>query len=251
MNVHKYIMEKIEKEKALIFSVIDPLDYSDYETMIKTIKNANEADVDAIVIGGSIGVQGKYLDDIIKDVKSFCSLPIILFPGNIGTISPFADAIYFLSLLNSRNPYWITRAQMLASPVIKKMNIEALSVAYLVVEPGGTVAYVGEADVLPRNNLKVASAYAMAAEMIGFKYIFTDAGSNAERHIPLPFIRAVRKATTLPYIVAGGIKEPEQAMEIIKAGADIVQIGTAFELDNAKERIKSFVKSVKEAGRKK
>ncbi|MEM4295444.1 MAG: geranylgeranylglyceryl/heptaprenylglyceryl phosphate synthase [Candidatus Anstonellales archaeon] len=249
-KVAEYIKERLEKQGAMIFSLIDPLDYKNEEEIFRTAKNLNEGNVDCILIGGSIGVQGHYLDEIIKGIKSISSIPIILFPGNIGTLSPFADAVYFMSLLNSRNNYWITRAQMLAAPVVKKIGIEALSVAYLVVEPGGSVGFVGEVDLLPRSNLKVASAYAMAAEIMGFKYILTDAGSNPDRHIPLPFIKAVRNSTSLPYIVAGGIKKPEQAKSIIEAGADIVQIGTAFEQDNGLEKIKAFVNAVREAGKK-
>jgi phosphoglycerol geranylgeranyltransferase len=251
MKVASYIKEKLEIDKALLFSLIDPLDYKDIDEVFKTAKNLYEGGVDCILVGGSIGVQGHYLDEILKGIKEVAKVPVILFPGNIGTLSPFADAIYFMSLLNSRNPYWITKAQMLAAPVVKKIGIEPLSVAYVVVQPGGSVGFVGDVDLLPRENLKIAAAYASAAEIMGFKYLLTDAGSNPDRHIPLPFISAVRKACSLPYIVAGGIKRPEQAKAIIKAGADIVQIGTVFETNNNKDYINRFVKAIKEAGKNK
>ncbi len=53
-------------------------------------------------------------------------IPVILFPGNIGTLSRFADAVLFMTLLNSRNPYWISQAQMLAAPLVKQFDLEAL-----------------------------------------------------------------------------------------------------------------------------
>jgi len=59
-------------------------------------------------------------------------------PGNIATITRYADAIYFMSLLNARNPYWIIQAQMLAAPIIKHLKLETLPVGYIVVAPGGT-----------------------------------------------------------------------------------------------------------------
>ena len=78
-------------------------------------------------------------------------MPIILFPGNISGVSKYADAIFFMSLLNSSNPYWITGAQALGAPIIKKMGIETISMGYLVVEPGGTVGWVGDAKIIPTN----------------------------------------------------------------------------------------------------
>ena len=92
-----------------------------------------------VLLGGSIGVQGGMLDRVAKAIKDEIEVPLVIFPGNIGTITTNVDAIYFMSLLNSRNPYWITQAQMLAAPVIKKSGIEPLPVGYIVVQPGGTV----------------------------------------------------------------------------------------------------------------
>ena len=42
-------------------------------------------------------------------------------------------------------------------------------------------------------------------------------------------IRAVKSAISVPYIVGGGIKHRRHLRTTIKAGADIVQIGTAIE----------------------
>ncbi|RME78906.1 MAG: geranylgeranylglyceryl/heptaprenylglyceryl phosphate synthase [Methanobacteriota archaeon] len=250
MKVKEYIAEKLSSEGAMLFSLIDPLDYSDMEHIVATAKNAYEGGTDIVLIGGSIGVQGPFLDAVVKNIKEVVSVPVVLFPGNIATLTPYADATYFMSLLNSRNTYWITRAQMLAAPVVKKLDMETLSIAYLVGEPGGSVGFVGEVDLLPRENVKIAAAYAMAAELMGFDYVLTDAGSNPKEHLPLDFISAVRKATNLPYIVAGGIKTPDQAANVIRAGADCIQVGTAFELENGLDKFKAFVASVKGEGKK-
>lgn len=246
-RVKEYILSSIEENGALLFSVIDPLDYDSVESAVKTAKAAYEGGADLILVGGSTGVQGPLLDETVKGIKEEVSVPVVLFPGNIATLTKYADAVYFMSLLNSRNPYWITRAQMLAAPVVRRFHIEALSVAYVVVEPGGTVGWVGEADLIPRNKAKIAAAFASAAEIMGFEFLLTDAGSNPPTGpIPVDFVAEVRKATSLPYIVAGGIKTPEMAKAIVKAGADAIQVGTAFEEKASVERVKAFVKAVRE-----
>ncbi len=248
-KVEKYILEELEKRKGLLFALIDPLDYQTLEQAAKTAVNADEAGADIILVGGSTGVQGEPLDMVTKEIKKQVSKPVVLFPGNIGTLTRHADAVYFMSMLNSRNPYWISGAQMLAAPMLKSYQVEPLPVAYVVVEPGGTVGWVGDAKHIPRNRPKLASAFAMAAEYMGFRFLLTDAGSNPENgHIPLEMVKAVSSVIDIPYIVGGGVRTPEEAKAVIKAGADIIQVGTAFEKGGSVERIKGMVEAVREGG---
>jgi len=249
-KVEKYILSELDKNGALFFALIDPLDYKDVNEAVETAKNADEADADVILIGGSTGVQGVLLDEVAKNIKENVSKPVVLFPGNIGTLTKYADAVYFMSMLNSRNPYWISQAHMLAAPMLRQYEVEPLSVAYLVVEPGGTVGYVGDARLIPREKPKLAAAYALAAEYMGFRFVLTDAGSNPkEGHIPLEMIKAVGSAVTVPYIAAGGIRTPDEAKAVIKAGADIIQVGTALEKSSRVEKIKNMVKAVRSAAK--
>lgn len=248
-KIEQYILDELQSKKGLLFTLIDPLDYPDPEQAIKTAKNADEADADVILIGGSTGVQGDPLDRIAKAIKQQVSKPVVLFPGNIGTLTKYADAVYFMSMLNSRNSYWISEAQMLAAPLVKHYSIEPLPTAYIVVEPGGTVGWVGDAKLIPRNKPKLAVAYALAAQHMGFRFVITDAGSNpANGHIPLEMVKAVRSAIDIPYIAAGGIRTPEQAKSVVKAGADIIQVGTAFEKQGSVSKIKKMVKAVRDGG---
>ncbi len=246
-KIETRILDELEKKKGMMFALIDPLDYPDPFDAIRTARNADEAEADMILIGGSTGVQGEALDSVAKEIKNAVSRPVILFPGNIGTLTQYADAVYFMSMLNSRNPYWISGAQMLAAPMVRHYGVETLPVGYLVVEPGGTVGWVGDARLIPRAKPKLAAAYALAAKHMGFRFVITDTGSNPEDgHVPLDMIGAVRKAVDIPYIVAGGIRTPEQARNVVKAGADIIQVGTAFEKEGSIQKIKSMVQAVRE-----
>ncbi len=249
-KVEKYINEKIAGEGAILSVIIDPVDYRSPQEAIKTGVAAHEAGCDIVAVGGSIGAQGELLDSVVKSIKETSDVPVVLFPGNIATISRYADAIYFMSLLNSRNTYWITQAQTLAAPLIKKFNIEALPVGYIVVEPGGTVGWVGDANVVPRAKPVIAASLAAAGELSGHRIIFTDAGSAAHSPIPAEMARLVKSSIDVPYLVAGGIRTQKQAGEMIKAGADWVQIGTAAEKsNNPKKTLEDFVKAIKKAGK--
>lgn len=252
-RIETYILHELEEKGGLLFAVIDPMDYSNPGEAVRTAKNANDAGCDIILIGGSTGVQGEMLDGVAKMIKENVNVPVVLFPGNIGTLTKYADAVYFMSLLNSRNPYWISGAQMLAAPNVKLLGVEPLPTGYIVVEPGGTVGHVGEANRIPRDKPKLAAALALAAQYMGFRFVVTDAGSNPkEGHIPLEMVAAVSKTIDIPYIVAGGIRTPEQARNVIAAGADILQVGTAFEKNGNVSKIKEMVNAVREGatGRK-
>ncbi|MDE1825516.1 MAG: geranylgeranylglyceryl/heptaprenylglyceryl phosphate synthase [Candidatus Micrarchaeota archaeon] len=256
-KTENYINQRLGESGALLFMLIDPVDYKSTDAAIQAGVKSAQAGADVLLIGGSIGAQGELLDEVSVGIKDHIKdVPIVLFPGNIATITRHADAVYFMSLLNARNPYWITQAQMLAAPLIRHMKIEPLPVGYIVVEPGGTVGWVGDVNLVPRAKPKIAGALANAGEFLGNRFIVTDAGSNPQLQnlgpIPSAIISEVKKSITVPYIVGGGIKTSEQQREIYRAGADIVQIGAILEeTRDTKKTVEQFVKVAREEGKKK
>jgi phosphoglycerol geranylgeranyltransferase len=227
-----------------LFLVIDPLDHASLNDLLTVVELGYSEGVDAVLVGGSVGVQGELLDNVVLAIKDRIPLPVILFPGNVSTLTPHADAVYFMSMLNARSPYWITGAQMLSSLYIKHVGLEVLNTAYVVVEPGGTVGWVGDANLLPRNKPMLAASYALAAQYMGFSFFILDAGSGAPEPVPPSFIKSVKAHSSIFTIAAGGIKTSEQLDALVKAGVDAVQIGTAFErraAETVKQRLRAFM----------
>ncbi|MGI0100579.1 MAG: geranylgeranylglyceryl/heptaprenylglyceryl phosphate synthase [Candidatus Micrarchaeaceae archaeon] len=255
-KVELYINEVLRSKGAMLFSLIDPVDYKSEDHAIKTAKELARAGIDILLLGGSTGAQGEILDHVAKSVKESIDIPVVLFPGNIATITRYADAIYFMSLLNARNPYWITQAQTLAAPIIKGFGIEPLPIGYIIVHPGGTVGWVGDANLVPREKPKIAAALAMSGEFLGNRFIITDTGSNPRMQgqgpVPPDMIRAVKSVISVPYIVAGGIMTGDELRITYRSGADIAQVGTAFEdKSKAYRNALLFSKIAKEEGKKK
>lgn len=245
MNVENYIRTTLEDHK-LHLTLLDPEEQSPEEA-VRIAKEAIAGGSDGIMLGGST-TEPEELDATAKALRENVDVPVILFPGNISGVSKHADAIFFMSLLNSANPYWIIGAQALAAPGIKKMGVEILSMGYLVVEPGGTVGWVGDAKLIPRNKPDLAVAYAMAAECLGMKIIYLEAGSGANEHIPEQMIAGVKKMTDIIVIVGGGIRDGETAAKVAKAGADIVVTGTVVEDSfDVKNKIEELVSGIKSA----
>ncbi len=255
-KTEKYINERLEEDGALLFTLVDPLDYKSNDVAIANAVSSAESGADVVLIGGSIGAQGEILDTVTKGIKDKVNVPVVLFPGNIATITRYADALYFMSLLNARNPYWITQAQMLSAAFLKNLKVEPLPVGYIVVSPGGTVGWVGDVNLVPREKPQIAASLALAGEYLGNRFIVTDTGSNPQLQgsssVPYEMIRAVKSAIDVPYIIGGGVKDEETVRNSVKAGADIIQIGTAIEQSkNVDSKTKLFSKAIKEEGRKK
>ncbi len=249
-RIHDYVLEQLGKKGALLAALVDPIDYKSPDAAVSSGKAAAENGADYILLGGSIGVQGELLDRVAKDIKSQISIPLILFPGNISTVTRFADAVYFMSLVNSRNPYWISQAQMLAAQSVSAMKIEPLPVGYIVCEPGGTVGHVGDVNLIPRAKPQLAAAHALACQFMGMKYVLTDSGSApANGPVPPEFAKIVAGSISIPYIIGGGVRTSEQASALVKAGADILQVGTALESGDAKKTTKALSDAIHSAGK--
>ncbi len=237
---YEKILKEAQEDKGSVFLVIDPPNQS-FEVSGKIARVAEEAGVSAIAVGGSVGAQGEILDKTIVSIKDNSSLPVVLFPGNIASVSRFADAIYFMSLMNSLDPYYVTGAQIASAYPLKKTGLEVIPTSYIITEPGRAVGWVGRAQLIPRNLPYLAGATALAGEMMGSKLIILESGGGAPSPAPPKMVSTVKKSISIPLIVAGGVRTPKFAFETIKAGADIIHVGTAIEETRGSEK-KALIK---------
>ncbi|TRO46526.1 geranylgeranylglyceryl/heptaprenylglyceryl phosphate synthase, partial [Candidatus Bathyarchaeota archaeon] len=113
-RVEKYLLDKIKAEGSIHMTLVDPEKTSPSQAA-KIAENSKANGTAAIMVGGSTFVSQVHLDDVIKTM-SHIKIPIILFPNNITGISRHADAIWFMSLLNSVDPYFLIGAQVLGAP---------------------------------------------------------------------------------------------------------------------------------------
>ena len=158
-----------------------------------------------------------------------------------------------MSLLNSSDPYFIIGQQALASYMIKTSNIEPISMGYLIIEPGATAGWIGNAKLLPRRKPELTAAYSLAAEMFGFKLIYLEAGSGAQK-IPSDIINLCSKVLSVPIIAGGGVQSKDDAREFIEAGADIIVMGTFLEQNIFNDKgmsLKEIIDEIKDIGKTK
>jgi phosphoglycerol geranylgeranyltransferase len=243
------ILKVIKDFGVAHFTLIDPDPFKQTaEGAGRIARLAEKAGSNGIMVGGSTAFG--IIDESVEEIKKHVEIPVILFPGNVSGLARSADAVFFMSLLNSRNPYWIVEAQTIAALHIKAYNLEAISMAYLIVHPGGTAGFIGDARLLPREKPENALGYSLAGQYMGFQCVYLEAGSGAENSVPLPMIKLVSSKIDVPLVIGGGINIPAQAGAVAAAGADIIIQGNVVErtiLDDKGKLLSETIKKMQQA----
>ena len=171
-----------------------------------------------------------------SDMDDSVQIPVVLFPQGAAALSPAADGITFMVLMNSMDQRFLIGEQVKGAPFVKKAGIEPVPMGYLICEPGGKAGEVGKADLIAPQQTERVEAYAMAAQFLGFKLLYLEAGSGVETPVNPELIKAARESCDLPIIVGGGIRDPQAARDASEAGADWIITGNITEeYDDASE----------------
>ena len=243
-RVEKYLLEKIKAEGSIHMTLIDPEKMTPSQAS-HVAENSKVNGTSAMMIGGSTFVSQAHLDDVIKAIKRIVEIPVILFPNNITGISRYADAIWFMSLLNSVDPYFLVGAQILGAPLVRKYGLEPISMGYIIVGEGGTAGVVGKAIPIPYNKPDLTVAHALAGQYLGMHFIYLEGGSGAANPVPPEMIQMVKHVVDVPLIVGGGIRTKKQALTAASAGADIIVTGNIVESTRGKQKVSEIIEGVK------
>ncbi|GGM74938.1 geranylgeranylglyceryl/heptaprenylglyceryl phosphate synthase [Thermogymnomonas acidicola] len=227
MNVYASILEKLREEKVHM-TLIDPASQTP-DRAGKIAEEAEAAGTDFIMVGGSTNIDGHMLDRTIESIRDSCTRKIIIFPGSSNMVSDRADAIYYLSLMNSEDPEFIVGHQVRAARYLRALGLEVIPMGYLVFEPGMTVGKVGKARLIGREDHILASSFALSAQLFGMKLVYFESGSGSPTTVSPKVVSETKALISVPLIVGGGIRDRETAQAITRAGADIIVTGTLAE----------------------
>jgi phosphoglycerol geranylgeranyltransferase len=244
MTIYERLLETIQRRGAGFLVLLDP-DRLPTERLADMAQKCAQNEVDALLVGSSLLLSLRF-QEALEKIKKRIQLPLIIFPGNMSQISGHADAILYLSLISGRSPQHLIEQQVRAAPLIKEIGIEPISTGYLLVESGRltSVQYMSGTLPIPRDKPDIAKAHALAAQYLGMKLLFMDAGSGAQQTVPDEMIQAVAAYVSLPVVVGGGIREPLVAQEKIRAGANFVVVGNAFEAGGEAGRLREFADAI-------
>lgn len=244
MKTYNKINQIISEKGAAYVILIDP-DELPNEKLPRFLSECQKNEVDALLVGGSLMFRTDF-DAYLKEIKSNVSIPVIIFPGGVEQVSPYADALLYISIISGRNAEHLIGKHVIAAPKIKQCGIEPISTGYMLIESGKktTAEYMSGSSPIPRNKPEIAVATALAAEYMGMKFIYLEAGSGAEHHVPFEMVSAVAQNCSVPVIVGGGIREPQTASKFVAAGAKIIVTGNHFEDEKNWDKIRTFADAV-------
>ena len=114
---------------------------------------------------------------------------------------------------------------------MKKYKIEPLPTGYIIIGENTTAWFIGRAKGIPFEKSNIAVMYSLAAQYLGMRFVYLEAGSGAKKNVSPEMISNVRKYFDGLLIVGGGIRDSGIAKELVDAGADILVIGTLLERD--------------------
>ena len=222
------IREARASGKKLLAVLIDPdkFDASTAPDFFRSLPSATTH----IFVGGSTVEKG-LTEAAVKAIRTETDLPLVLFPGDASQIAANADGILFLSLISGRNPEYLIGQQVKSVPQLKLSGLEIIPTGYLLIDGGKETAVqrVTQTLPLPQQELELIVSTSLAGEYSGKQLVYLEAGSGAAYPISREVISAVKAAISIPLIVGGGIRTPEQLQAAFDSGADMVVMGTVFE----------------------
>lgn len=227
---------------------------------------AIEAGSKMIFVGGSTDTPDEVVHQTCKSIQEALELqifaasqdpnsdeemwkiPVVLFPGGAHALSPAADGITFMMLMNSQIRKFLVGEQLRGAPYLQKFGVDALPTGYLVFSPGGKVGEVGQAELIEANQHELVHSYAITAKMFGFKILYLEAGSGASKQVEPKCIEYANQVEDLCLIVGGGIRTGEQAAKAANSGANWIVTGTLTEdaanMDELRQRINEVVEAI-------
>jgi phosphoglycerol geranylgeranyltransferase len=116
---------------------------------------------------------------------------------------------------------------------------------YIIVGEGSAASIVGHAFPIPFDRPELAVAHALAAQYLGMRFVYLEAGSGAKRSVPPTMVQAVKGVISIPLVVGGGIRTGRQAKEIAEAGADMLVTGNITEKSNSENYLKELISNVR------
>lgn len=228
-KIYNYLMDVRHKYGAGYLVLIDPDKKSD-DSIENLVESINHSGADAILVGGSLMMDGKNNDRVAK-IKELSEVPVIFFPGGIAQLNEYYDAMLFLSVMSGRNPHYLIGEQVIAAPVIKDIGLETIPTGYLLIDGGAnsTVEFMSGSKPIPMNRPDIVVAHALAAQYLGMKLVYLEAGSGAKFAVAPEIIEQVSNQIEIPVIVGGGICTPDDAAHRVSNGASFIVTGTIIE----------------------
>jgi putative glycerol-1-phosphate prenyltransferase len=184
-----------------------------------------ESGTDAVIVGGSDGVTLEKVLDLMARIRRY-TVPCVLEVSSIDIVTPGFDLYFIPTILNSKDPKWITGLHHRA---VKEFG-EIMDWEEIVMEGYCILNEECKAAKLTSANAEASTedvkAYAMMAEkMFHLPILYLEYSGKYGDPQLVSEVKKVLEKTVLFY--GGGISSVEQAAEMAKH-ADVIVVGNAI-----------------------
>ena len=243
-QIYKYLLSVLKEKGAGYLVLIDP-DQKNDSKIEEFVHTANQSEVDALLVGGSLMMDSKN-HERVELIKKNAKMPVIFFPGGVQQLNGHYDAMFFMSILSGRNPHYLIGEQAIAAPIVKDIGIETIPMGYILIDGGTTttVEFMSSTKPIPMDRPDITVAHCLAAQYLGKKIVYLEAGSGAKYPVSTGTIAIVKEQIDIPVIVGGGIRTPDDASERVAAGADFIVTGTITEKSDDLSMMKQFSEAI-------
>ncbi|MFH1224655.1 MAG: geranylgeranylglyceryl/heptaprenylglyceryl phosphate synthase [Candidatus Diapherotrites archaeon] len=236
----------LRAEHPLVIPQLDPEKYDEHDLQT-VLKELGEIGVSHVAVGGTIVDAAKMqavLDIVAKDF-GFVTLSYIT-NNSLGLLNGIKGktAVYWMSVLNAENLYFLRDNLIMNSIAMSKKNFELLPTAYVFDERGSCSSsnWLARSTPIPRNKAELSLAIALAAQYLGMRFYIMAGGSGAPYPPPVEHVKLISKKTDLFLIPTSGINQVGQAKRLFANGADAIHVGKAIELKNGLKMLRDMVK---------
>lgn len=223
------LIEEIKNSEGEIAILLDPEKIQKNNRLKLLIEKISQSYIRYIFIGGSTEKKMN-LDKLILFIKEHTQLPIIIFPGHHTQVSKYADGIFYLSLLTSKNPKYLIEEQLKSTPFIFKSNIEIIPTGYFLLDEKGSSSTSKMTKEAPNKfTKKELLNLSLTAKYLGKNLLLFDYGSGVKNSFQKTYIKEIKSKTKLPIIVGGGINSTKEIIKLKKLGSNIIIVGNHIE----------------------
>lgn len=228
-------MYELRQEHPLVIPQIDPSSLS-IDSVEKIFKHLESIGICHIALGGSI-VDKKACDMVLElAVKDFdFSVSTYLNQGDLAATKnyPGRTALYWMSVLNAENMYFLRDVLVMSSIAVSKCEYETIPTAYVFDERGSlrTATWLSRPTPVPREKPCLSLSLALAAQYCGFRFYIMGGGSGVPLPPPKDHVSLLSEKTELFVMPTSGITTASQAKEMFENGADAIHIGNLIEKD--------------------
>lgn len=219
------IKKLISKKRQSFAVLIDPDKFNP-----ELVKLAETNNVSFFLVGGSKLYSGD-IANTVRVIKQISKIPVLLFPGDETQLCAEADGLLVLSLLSGRNPEYLIEKHVNSAAKIKQLKLATFPVAYLLIESNSLseTQKITNTKPMQTKNIQAIINTAMAAEHLGFKAVYLEAGSGSKITVQEKLVSAVSNNINIPVIVGGGINNSAKVKSLLASGANVIVVGNALE----------------------